>query len=279
MTTDPLHALHAAAVVIAARTGVEHHDAAIVLGSGLSEYARGIGGATTIAYEDIPGFAVPHVAGHHGSLISAPIGKRRVLVLSGRVHTYEGWEMSEVVFGVRAAISTGVKNVMLTNAAGGVGDGLVPGDLVMISDHLNLTGRNPLVGANDDRLGPRFPDMSEVYSSDLRESLAKVCAEVGVTAHEGIYAWFLGPSYETPAEVRMARQLGADLVGMSTVPEAIAARHMGANVVAMSLVTNLATGISPVPLSHDEVTVTAARATSTLSSILDRFIPILVEHE
>ena len=165
---------------------------------------------------------------------------------------------------------------MLTNAAGGVGDGLSAGDLVILSDHLNLAGRNPLSGPNDDRLGSRFPDMSEGYSQDLRGKLSEVFTEVGTTPHEGVYAWFLGPSYETPAEVQMAKRLGADLVGMSTVPEAIAARHMGANVVAVSLVTNLAAGISPTSLSHDEVTETAARSTSTFAAILDRFLPILV---
>ena len=279
MTTDPIHALHAAAVVIAARTGVDSHDAAVVLGSGLSDYARNLLGAIEIPYEDIPGFPVPQVVGHGGVLLSVPIGDKRLLVLSGRVHAYEGWRMSEVVFGVRAAVSTGVRNVMLTNAAGGVADQLSPGDLVIISDHLNLTGRSPLRGPNDDRIGPRFPDMSEVYSIGLRSDLADVFREVGVEPHEGVYAWFPGPSYETPAEVRMAGILGADLVGMSTVPEAVAARHMGANVVAVSLVTNLAAGISPTPLSHDEVTATAARAASTFGSILDRFLPILVSYD
>jgi purine-nucleoside phosphorylase len=279
MTTDPIHALYAAAVVIAARTGVDTHDAAVVLGSGLSDYARGLDGAIEIPYEDIPGFPVPQVVGHGGVLVSVPIADKRLLVLAGRVHAYEGWRMSEVVFGVRAAVSTGVRNVMLTNAAGGVSDQLSPGDLVIISDHLNLTGRSPLKGPNDDRIGPRFPDMSEVYSIGLRSDLSEVFTEVGVEPHEGVYAWFPGPSFETPAEVRMAGILGADLVGMSTVPEAIAARHMGANVVAVSLVTNLAAGISPTPLSHDEVTATAARAASTFGSILDRFLPILVSYD
>lgn len=275
MTIDPTHALHAAAIVIAARTGVDNHDAAVVLGSGFSDYARTLDGIVEIPYDEIPGFSAPQVVGHGGSLISVPINGRRLLVLSGRVHAYEGWTMSEVVFGVRTAISTGAKNVMLTSAAGAVADELSPGDLVIVSDHLNLAGHNPLTGPNDDRLGPRFPDMSEVYSLDLRVELAQVFTEVGSTPHEGVYAWFLGPSYETPAEVQMAKRLGADLVGMSTVPEAIAARHMGANVVAMSLVTNLAAGISPTPLSHSEVTATAERAGSRFASILDRFLPIL----
>ncbi len=277
MTTDPLHALHAAAVVIAARSGCDNHDAAIVLGSGLSEYASGLAGAIEIPYRDIPGFSPPQVAGHGGTLFSVPMGRKRLLVFAGRVHAYEGYSMSEVVFGVRAAVSTGAKRIMLTNASGGIGDHLSPGDLVIISDHLNLTGQNPLTGPNDDRIGPRFPDMSEVYSSDLREEMKDAFRDVGVAPYEGVYAWFPGPSYETPAEVRMARTLGADLVGMSTVPEAIAARHMGAEVVAVSLVTNLAAGISPVPLSHEEVTESAARAASTFAAILDRFLPTLIE--
>jgi purine-nucleoside phosphorylase len=277
MTTDPIHALHAAAIVIAARTGVERHDAAVILGSGLSDYARRLEGAVEIPYEDVPGFAVPQVVGHGGMLLSVPVGDRRLLVLAGRVHAYEGWSMSEVVFGVRAAVSAGVENVMLTNAAGGVSEDLEPGDLVIISDHLNLTGQSPLTGPNDDRIGPRFPDMSEVYSRHLRNELAGVFEDVGVPVRDGVYAWFPGPSYETPAEIRMARTLGADLVGMSTVPEAIAARHMGANVVAVSLVTNLAAGISPDPLSHEDVTATAARAASRFSSVLEAFLPILVE--
>jgi purine-nucleoside phosphorylase len=279
MTTDPIHALHAAAVVIAARTGVDRHDAAVVLGSGLSDFAGRLDGAIEIPYEDIPGFAVPQVVGHGGMLLSVPIGNRRLLLLAGRVHAYEGWSMSEVVFGVRAAVSTGVKNIMLTNAAGGISDEFAPGDLVIISDHLNLTGNSPLTGPNDDRIGPRFPDMSEVYTRHLRTELAGVFEEVGVPPREGVYAWFPGPSYETPAEVRMARTLGADLVGMSTVPEAIAAKHMGANVVAVSLVTNHAAGITDAPLSHNEVTATAARAASKFSAVLDRFLPILVATE
>lgn len=279
MTTDRTHALHAAAIVIASRTGVENHDAAIVLGSGLGDYARSLRGSIEIPYEEIPGFSVPRVAGHGGSLISVPIGTKQLLVLAGRVHAYEGFTLDEVVFGVRAAVSTGASTIMLTNAAGGANEQFSPGDLVIISDHLNLTGRNPLTGPNDDRIGPRFPDMSRVYSVHLRSDLKAVFMDKGIEPHEGVYAWFSGPSYETPAEVAMARTLGADLVGMSTVPEAIAAKHMGADVVAVSLVTNHAAGISTVPLSHAEVTATAARAASKFASVLDQFLPQLVDHQ
>jgi purine-nucleoside phosphorylase len=273
------HTLMAAATAIRSRTGFETHDAAVVLGSGLGSYAATIDGAIEMPYEDIPGFPQPQVAGHSGSLYSAPVGDARVLLFSGRVHTYEGWEMEDVVFGVRTAVACGAKKVLLTNAAGGVNEDYSPGDLVIISDHLNLTGRNPLTGPNDDRLGPRFPDMTNVYSPTLRASLADTFTDIGITPHEGIYAWFLGPTYETPAEVQMAKRMGADLVGMSTAPEAIAIRHMGAEAVGISLVTNLAAGISPTPLSHEEVTETAALARQTFTDVVDRFLPTLVAGE
>ena len=233
---------------IGAATGRERHDAAVVLGSGLSGYAADLDGAVAVPYADIPGFPVPKVAGHGGTLYSAPIGGGAVLFYAGRVHTYEGWELDDVVFGVRtAALST----VLLTNAAGGIGDRMIPGALVAIRDHLNLTARNPLVGANDDRIGPRFPDMSELYSERVRGLMRESFAATETPYREDVYAWFLGPSYETPAEVRMAETIGADLVGMSTVPEAIALRHMGVEVAGISLVTNYAAGITDAPLSHD----------------------------
>ena len=271
--------LIAAAKAIKSRTGFDSHDAAVVLGSGLGSYAATLDGAIEIPYADIPGFPQPQVAGHSGSLYSAPVADGRVLLFSGRVHTYEGWEMGDVVFGVRTAVACGAKRVLLTNAAGGVRDDLFPGDLVIISDHLNLTGRNPLTGPNDDRLGPRFPDMTNVYSPTLRAALANTFTEVGIVPHQGVYAWFLGPTYETPAEVQMAKRVGADLVGMSTAPEAIAIRHMGAEAVGISLVTNLAAGISPTPLSHEEVTETAAIARQTFTDVVDRFLPTLVSGE
>lgn len=268
-------ALEAASDAIAAATGRAHHSGAIVLGSGLSGYAETLPGAVSVPYAEIPGFPVPKVEGHSGALHSVEFDGTPFLVLAGRVHTYEGWELGEVVFAVRTAILSGCTTIALTNAAGGVGDDLEPGDLVLIADHVNLTGRNPLLGPNDDRLGPRFPDMSTVYASDLRELAKEVGVEVGVELGEGVYAWFLGPSYETPAEVQMAKRMGADLVGMSTVPEAIAARHMGAEVLGMSLVTNLAAGISAAPLSHEEVTATADAARERFTRLLDGLLPRL----
>ncbi len=269
-------AVQIAAAEIARRSGKSTHRVALVLGSGLSGYAASLPGAIEIPYRDIPGFPVPRIEGHSGSLFSAEVGGAGVMILAGRVHTYEGWEQSDVVFAVRTAVASGCKTIVLTNAAGGAGDGMAPGDLVLIKDHLNLTGRNPLTGANDDRLGPRFPDMSSVYPQALRDLARTVGNEVGVTFGEGVYAWFLGPSYETPAEVQMAKRLGADLVGMSTVPEAIAVRHMGAAVLGISLVTNLAAGISPTPLSHDEVTATANAARERFTRLLDALLPALV---
>ncbi|MDH3308433.1 MAG: purine-nucleoside phosphorylase, partial [Acidimicrobiia bacterium] len=194
---------------------------------------------------------------------------------SGRAHLYEGHDLATIVFGVRVAVLAGCDIILLTNAAGGAGDGLEPGDLVAIRDHINLTGRNPLIGPNDDRLGTRFPDMSAAYDPALRARARSVGDQIGVPLKEGVYAWFTGPTYETPAEVEMARRMGADLVGMSTVPETIAARHMGARVLGISLVTNLAAGISPTPLSHDEVKETAAAARNRFTTLLDALLPAL----
>ena len=271
--------LQEAATAIAERTGRERHQAAIVLGSGLSDYAGSLDDAIEIPYSEIPFFPEPRVVGHGGSLFSAPVGDGAVLLFAGRVHTYEGWDLDEVVFGVRTAALAGASSILLTNAAGGLGDGLAPGDLVVIRDHLNYTARNPLVGMNDDRLGPRFPDMSEVYSKRLRGLLKRAFEASSVSYREGVYAWFLGPSYETPAEIEMVRRAGGDLVGMSTVPEAIALNHMGVDVAGISLVTNFAAGITDTPLSHQEVTETAAEARERFTAVLDAFLPLLVEEK
>ncbi len=265
-------AIERAAGALAAATGRSSHRVAVVLGSGLGDYAAALPAAVRVPYGDLPGFPVPKVEGHAGSAYSVELDGAPVLVLAGRVHAYEGWDLGDVVFAVRTAVRAGCRTIVLTNAAGGCGDGLAAGDLVLIRDHLNLTARNPLFGPNDDRLGPRFPDMSSVYPEDLRALARRVGEEVGVPLQEGVYAWFLGPSYETPSEVQMARRLGADLVGMSTVPEAIAARHMGAAVLGISLVTNLAAGISPTPLSHEEVTAAADAARERFTRLLDALL-------
>ena len=204
-------AVKKAADAIAAATGRSSHDTGVVLGSGLGGYASELEGTIAIPYADIPGFPTPSVAGHGGTLYSVPAGDGAALLYAGRVHAYEGFTLDEVVFAVRTAALSGCRTVLLTNAAGGVAESLAPGDLVATTDHLNLTAKTPLAGANDDRLGPRFPDMSEVYSAGLRLMVRASFDEAGSAYHEGVYAWFLGPSYETPAEVQMARRAGVEL--------------------------------------------------------------------
>ena len=266
--------LEAAATAIKKHTGRDHHDTALVLGSGLSDYAGQLPGAIEVPYGEIPGFPVPRVEGHAGSLYSVEFEDGgTALVCAGRVHFYEGWPLDKVVFGVRTAVMSGCKVVILTNAAGGVNESYSPGDLVLISDHLNLTAANPLMGQNDDRLGPRFPDLTDLYSADLRSLAHQVGTEVDVELGDGVYAWLTGPSYETPAEIQMVKTMGGDLVGMSTAPEAVAVRHMGARVMGISLVTNLAAGISATPLSHEEVTEVAGQARERFTRLLDALLP------
>jgi len=257
-------------------------ELAVVLGSGLGPYAGTLSEATPIPYADIP--HMPHVTvpGHSGQLVigdlpDTPAGARSPVVaaLAGRVHLYEGWSPDDVVFPVRMLVAWGARIVVLTNAAGGIGEGLRPGDLVLLRDHLNFQGRNPLTGPNDDSLGPRFPDMSHLYDPDLRARARGVAERLGIGLTEGVYAAMPGPSYETPAEIRMLRIVGADLVGMSTVPEAIAARHMGARVLGISCVTNLAAGVSATALSHEEVEVTARGARATFTRLLDGILRAL----
>jgi len=225
----------------------------LVLGSGMGALAGRFEGAVSIAYEQIPEFAAASVAGHAGQLVVGTLGGVPVAAMQGRVHAYEGWSAEEVTFGVRLLAATGVRALLLTNAAGAVNPGFAVGHLVRITDHLNLTGLNPLTGPNDDRIGPRFLDMTEPYDPRLGALLDASAARLGIPLGAGVYAGLAGPSYETPAEVRMLRTLGADLVGMSTVLEVIAARHAGLRVSAISLVTNLAAGLAGKPLSHADV--------------------------
>ncbi|MCX5731692.1 MAG: purine-nucleoside phosphorylase [Deltaproteobacteria bacterium] len=225
----------------------------LVLGSGMGALAGRFEGAVSIAYEQIPEFAAASVAGHAGQLVVGTLGGVPVAAMQGRVHAYEGWSAEEVTFGVRLLAATGVRALLLTNAAGAVNPSFAAGQLVRITDHLNLTGLNPLTGPNDDRIGPRFLDMTEPYDPRLGALLDASAARLGIPLGAGVYAGLAGPSYETPAEVRMLRTLGADLVGMSTVLEVIAARHAGLRVSAISLVTNLAAGLAGKPLSHADV--------------------------
>jgi purine-nucleoside phosphorylase len=251
---DPATVAQAAAAGLAERTGAEHHDVAIVLGSGWVPAADALSAAgptSEFAVTELPGFLPPAVAGHAGRLRSVALPDRRVLVFLGRNHLYEGRGVEPVVHGVRVAAAAGCRTVILTNACGGLRPGLQPGDPVLISDHLNLTGRTPLVG-------PRFVDMTDAYSPRLRGLVQQI--DPSIT--EGVYAQFPGPQYETPAEVRMAGILGADLVGMSTALETIAARAEGCEVLGLSLVTNVAAGITGEPLDHEEV-LAAGRAAAT----------------
>jgi purine-nucleoside phosphorylase len=225
----------------------------VVLGSGLGALADRLEGAVSIPYVEIPEFPAVSVAGHVGRLVVGTLGGVPVAVMQGRVHAYEGWSAEDVVFGVRLLAATGVRALLVTNAAGAVNPTLAPGDLVRITDQLNLTGQNPLTGPNDERLGSRFPDMSQPYDPQLGAILDGSAARLGIGLGTGVYAGVVGPSYETPAEIRMLRTLGADLVGMSTVLEVIAARHAGIRVAAVSLVTNLAAGLAGKPLSHADV--------------------------
>jgi purine-nucleoside phosphorylase len=239
----------------------------LVLGSGLKDFAAQVTDATTVPFADIPHWPVPRVEGHGGALVTGHVGGLPVACLAGRVHLYEGWQAREVVRAVRTLRHLGVPRFLLTNAAGGIADDLSAGDLMALSDHLNLTGTSPLVGEADQAFGPRFPDQSRVYEPRLRDLLC-TCGE---RVRPGVYAGLLGPSYETPAEVRMLRTLGADAVGMSTVHEAIALNAMGAEIAGLSLITNLAAGIADAPLSHAEVVTAGAAAQAALTDLVRTF--------
>ena len=243
-----------------------------MLGSGLGDFASSLSQAVSIRYEDIPNWPVSTVAGHEGRLIIGELAGRTVLALSGRAHFYEGHDLRTVTFSTRVLGALGVKVLILTNAAGGVNTSFAPGDLMIIDDHINLLGSNPLVGPNDERFGVRFPDLTDVYSRRLRQAADAAGQALGIPLRHGIYAACHGPSYETPAEVRYLRTIGADAVGMSTVPEAIVARHMGVEVLGISCITNLAAGVLPQPLNHDEVLETAKRVRGKFISLLTNIV-------
>lgn len=244
----------------------------IVLGSGLGSFVKDIEVEMTIPYKDIPNFCPPTVEGHSGNLIFGKVNGQSLVILQGRVHFYEGHTMEEVAFPVRALAMLGIESLVLTNSAGGMGDKMEAGDFMVIEDHINLMGTNPLMGPNIKELGPRFPDMSEAYDSKLRATMEQILLKQGTRFHKGVYCGVTGPTYETPAEVRYLKLIGGSAVGMSTVPETIAANHLGLRVAAMSCITNLAAGISQVKLSHDEVTDTAKRVEQQFSSFLKEFV-------
>jgi purine-nucleoside phosphorylase len=283
MTHAALDPIREAARFISERlagTALESGRLAIVLGSGLGKFADAAEVRAAIPYREIPNFPVSTVAGHTGRLVLATerTTGRPFWIMQGRVHFYEGYTPAQVVFPIRVLKLLGVDTVLLTNAAGGIRRDLIPGEFMMLTDHLNLMGMNPLTGPNLDELGTRFPDMSAVYSKDLRRHIAVAAAEHGITLSEGVYGALAGPSFETPAEIRMLERMGADAVGMSTVPEAIAARHAGMAVAAISFIANKAAGLSAEQLSHEEVFENALAAEARFTALMMGTIRSLLEN-
>ncbi len=248
----------------------------IILGSGLGSIASQATDAVTIPYTEIPHFHGTSVEGHSGHMILGLFKGVPTVFLQGRFHVYEGYPMEDVVFPTRTICGLGIKTLILTNASGGINTQYRPADLMIISDHVNLMGDNPLKGPNLAQLGPRFPDLSEAYSKSCIEVIQSTAKELGIPIHQGVYAGVLGPTYETPAEVRMLRILGADAVGMSTVPESIAANHLGVRVAGVSCITNLAAGLSNQKVTHQEVIDNSKRASSKLTQLLENVVPRLV---
>ena len=249
--------------------------AGVILGSGLGGFAAELAGAVSLPFTDIPGWPKSTAVGHAGRFSVGMCAGVPTAVMAGRAHLYEGYTPAQVTFGVRVLRQLGVKALVVTNAAGGIGANLGPGDLVLISDHINLQGSNPLIGPNDDDAGPRFPDMTEAYSRRYREIAKAAASENGIALSEGVYVAVTGPSYETPAEIRYLRTIGADLVGMSTVPEVTVANYLGMKVLGISVVTNLAAGLSDKKLSHEEVLATGERVKGTLVQLLQAVLPRL----
>lgn len=250
-------------------------EVGLIMGSGLGVLGDYLEEAVVIPYHDIPHFPISTVEGHAGELLLGTLSGKTVVLMRGRFHMYEGYGPELTAFPVRVMKALGVTSLLVTNAAGGINLAFASGNLMLISDHINLTGRNPLVGPNDDELGARFPDMSEAYSKRLRAAAQQIAGEQGFALQEGVYVGLTGPSYETPAEIRMLRTLGADAVGMSTVAEVIAARHSGIEVVGISCITNMASGILDQPLSHTEVMETAERVKSQFLGLVKALIAVM----
>jgi len=247
-------------------------ETAVILGSGLGDFSERLADAVSTPYKSLPHWPAAQVIGHSGHLVIGSVAGKRIAVLSGRVHFYEGHDLATVVFPTRVMARLGVKRFLLTNAAGGINTAFAQGGLMIIDDHINMLGSNPLIGPNDDRFGPRFPDMSEVYSKRLRDIADQAAIAKGVAASHGVYLAVHGPSYETPAEIRFYRTIGADAIGMSTVPEAIAARHMGLEVLGISCISNMAAGVVQEPIVHDEVIAAMKRIRSSFISLLEGII-------
>jgi purine-nucleoside phosphorylase len=250
----------------------------VVLGSGLGAFADELSEVTRVPYENIPFFPRSTAIGHAGQMVIGESGKIPIAVMQGRVHLYEGYSAEEVAFPMRVFGQMGIHALVLTNAAGGINLEYKEGALVVLTDHLNLQGQNPLVGANDDRFGPRFPDMTRAYCKPYREMAVSTASKLGKPVYQGVYAGLLGPSYETPAEIRYLRTIGADLVGMSTIAEVIAANHLGLKVLAISCVTNMAAGILDKAISHEEVFKTADRVKEDFTALLRAVLPQIAAH-
>jgi purine-nucleoside phosphorylase len=277
VTLIPLYERAAeAARYIGAKTIGRAPRAGVVLGSGLGGVADSLTDAIEVPYDEIPYFVSSTVEGHAGRLIIGSCGGVDVALMKGRFHFYEGYTMEEITFPIRVFSVMGIRAIVLTNAAGGVAPDLLPGALMIITDHINLMGDNPLRGPNDERFGPRFQDMTAVYSPEYRAVAREVARESGITLDEGVYLGLRGPSYETPAEVRMARTLGGDAVGMSTVSEAIVARHCGMSVLAISCITNVAAGLTNHEIDHADVIAVGARAGRQLSELILKVVPRIV---
>lgn len=245
----------------------------VILGSGLGDFAETLSQKTIIPFAEVPGFPISSVSGHPGRLVFGDLGGAPVVAMQGRVHLYEGYSAQEVAFPARVLCALGIESLVVTNASGGIRSDLAPGDLMMITDHINLSGANPLNGPNDERLGPRFPDMSEAYDPRLRQLLRTTADRLGIELKEGVYVGLSGPSYETPAEIRFLRTVGGDAVGMSTVPEVLVAVHRGVRVAGICCVTNAAAGLGDKPLSHSEVARTAERVRDSFACLLTHFLP------
>ncbi len=254
-------------------------EVAVILGSGLGGYEEQLMEPAEISYAGIPSFPVSTVPGHAGKFVVGTVRDKRVLVMSGRFHSYEGYSMDKVTLPVRVMSLLGVKTLIITNAAGAVNEGYRPGDLVVLEDFINLSGRNPLRGRNLSQFGPRFPDMTAAYDPELRRVTVREGQKLGIDVKSGVYCWMNGPCFETPAEIRMVRILGADLVGMSTVPETIVARHCGMRVLGISSVTNMAAGILDTPINHEEVLAAGEAVKGTFKKLMDAVIDTLPEGE
>ena len=247
----------------------------LILGSGLGDFADGLENKVVIPFSQIPGFPQSTVEGHVGAFVIGSFQGKTVVALQGRIHYYEGHPQQVITVPVRVMSLLGVKQLILTNACGGVNLNFTPGDLMLISDHINYSGSNPLIGQNLDQFGPRFPDLSNVYTKELRTKIMKVAEENGIALRQGVYIMYSGPNYETPAEIRMFRMMGADAVGMSTVPEAIVAAHCGMDVVGISCITNMAAGVLPQKLNHQEVVETAAMVHDKFKKLLTLIINLI----